>query len=92
MADSQTTPTPGKSKWSSYMLQLYTSRKAPEPLGTVEFEEIEAKAKEKLKDYGGELNSDPFDLPHSLIPSNINRRFHVCRGKRRYQYDISLQS
>jgi lactate 2-monooxygenase len=55
MADSQSTSTPGKSKWSPYMLQLYASRKGPEPLGTVDFEEIEAKAKEKLKDYGGEI-------------------------------------
>ncbi|PPQ63602.1 hypothetical protein CVT24_004462 [Panaeolus cyanescens] len=38
--------------WGSYALQLYASRKAPQPLGTVLFEEIEAKAKEKLKDCG----------------------------------------
>ncbi|KDR82554.1 hypothetical protein GALMADRAFT_237926 [Galerina marginata CBS 339.88] len=44
---------PGGNPWSGYMLDLYRSRTAPQPLGTVVFEEIEAKAKEKLKDYGG---------------------------------------
>lgn len=43
----------GVVKWSSYMLGIYLSRKAPQPLGTVVFEEIEEKAKEKLKDYPG---------------------------------------
>jgi len=33
------------------MLGIYRSRKGPKPLGTVSFEEIEAKAREKLKDY-----------------------------------------
>ncbi|KAJ6584367.1 oxidoreductase [Mycena capillaripes] len=42
-----------QSPWSGYMLGLYRSRKAPQPLGTVVFEEIEAKAKETLKDYPG---------------------------------------
>jgi len=46
-------PTIGGNPWSSYMVDLYRSRQAPQPLGTVIFEEIEAKAKEKLKDYGG---------------------------------------
>ncbi|KAF5360733.1 hypothetical protein D9756_005106 [Leucocoprinus leucothites] len=40
-------------KWSSYMLGVYTSRNGPQPLGTVVFEEIEEKAKEKLKEYPG---------------------------------------
>ncbi|KAF8073589.1 oxidoreductase [Lyophyllum atratum] len=43
----------GAANWSSYMLGIYISRKAPQPLGTVVFEEIEEKAKEKLKDYPG---------------------------------------
>ncbi|GLB38551.1 putative FMN-dependent dehydrogenase [Lyophyllum shimeji] len=43
----------GVVKWSSYMLDIYLSRQAPQPLGTVVFEEIEAKAEEKLKDYPG---------------------------------------
>ncbi|KAF8883772.1 oxidoreductase [Gymnopilus junonius] len=49
----QLEPVIGGNPWSSYMVELYRSRKAPEPLGTVSFDEIEAKAKEKLKDYGG---------------------------------------
>ncbi|KAG6816798.1 hypothetical protein H0H87_002767 [Tephrocybe sp. NHM501043] len=40
-------------KWSSYGLSIYIGRKGPEPLGTVVFEEIEEKAREKLKDYPG---------------------------------------
>ncbi|KAJ6584361.1 oxidoreductase [Mycena capillaripes] len=48
---SQNTAT--QSPWGGYMLSLYRSRKAPQPLGTVVFEEIEAKAKETLKDYPG---------------------------------------
>jgi len=39
--------------WSSYMLDIYGGGHGPQPLGTVAFEEIEAKAREKLKDYGG---------------------------------------
>ncbi|KAG5645461.1 hypothetical protein DXG03_006006 [Asterophora parasitica] len=40
-------------QWSSYMLGIYMSRKGPQPLGTVVFDEIEEKAKEMLKDYPG---------------------------------------
>ena len=36
------------------MLQIYYSRRGPQPLGTVVFEEIEAKAHKKLKDQGSE--------------------------------------
>jgi hypothetical protein len=43
----------GSNPWSSYMIDIYSGRHGPQPLGTVSFEEIEAKAREKLKDYGG---------------------------------------
>ncbi|KAJ7868768.1 oxidoreductase [Mycena olivaceomarginata] len=43
----------GNEAWSGYMLNIYRGRKGVEPLGTVVFDEIEAKAKEKLKDYPG---------------------------------------
>ena len=43
----------GENPWSSYMLQVYLGGRGPQPLGTVVFEEIEAKAREKLKNYGG---------------------------------------
>ena len=36
------------------MLQIYYSRRGPQPLGTVVFEEIEAIAHKKLKDQGSE--------------------------------------
>ena len=36
------------------MLEVYFNRRGPQPLGTVVFEEIEVKAREKLKDYGHE--------------------------------------
>lgn len=35
------------------MLEVYGSRRPPQPLGTVIFEEIEEKARQKLKDYPG---------------------------------------
>ena len=44
----------GGNPWSSYMLEVYIGRRGPQPLGTVVFEEIEAKAREKLKDCGRE--------------------------------------
>ncbi|KXN80613.1 hypothetical protein AN958_09423 [Leucoagaricus sp. SymC.cos] len=40
-------------KWSSWMLGVYVSRKGPQPLGTVVFDEIEERAREKLKQYPG---------------------------------------
>ncbi|KAJ6455451.1 oxidoreductase [Mycena sanguinolenta] len=42
-----------QSPWSGYMLNIYRGRKGVQPLGTVVFDEIEAKAKEALKDYPG---------------------------------------
>jgi hypothetical protein len=36
------------------MMEIYHGRRGPQPLGTVVFEEIEAKAREKLKDQGHE--------------------------------------
>ena len=38
-------------------IQIYRSRQGPQPLGTVMFEEIEAKAK-RLKDYPGTADHD----------------------------------
>jgi len=35
------------------MLSIYTSKRGPQPLGTVAFDEIEERAKEKLKEYPG---------------------------------------
>lgn len=40
-------------KWSTWSVNLYSSRKGPDPLGTVVFEEIEEKARQALKDYPG---------------------------------------
>ena len=36
------------------MVQVYYGRRGPQPLGTVVFEEIEEKARKKLKDQGYE--------------------------------------
>lgn len=47
-AEQQITDVP----WSSYMLSIYRSKKPP-PLGTVNMEEIEQQAREKLKDRRG---------------------------------------
>lgn len=43
----------GGNPWCSYMIGVYAGRRGPQPLGTVVFDEIEAKAREKLKNYGG---------------------------------------
>jgi len=43
----------GGNPWSSYMQEVYGGRRGPQPLGTVSFEELEEKAREKLKNYGG---------------------------------------
>ncbi|KAF8635988.1 hypothetical protein AX15_000151 [Amanita polypyramis BW_CC] len=43
-------------KWSKYKLKVYQSRKGPEPLGTVRFEEIEEKARQALKDHPGSFH------------------------------------
>ena len=51
--------------WSSYNLQIYASRKGP-PLGTLLFNELEEKAREKLKDHPSELKA----LFHRNIRSN----------------------
>ncbi|KAK7024975.1 Fmn dependent [Favolaschia claudopus] len=47
------TPPTTKNPWSTYMVSVYVGRRGPQPLGTVDFEEIEAKAQEKLKEYPG---------------------------------------
>ncbi|KAK7050535.1 Fmn dependent [Favolaschia claudopus] len=39
--------------WSTYMLDVYRGRKGVPPIGTAVFEELEAKAKDTLKDYPG---------------------------------------
>ncbi|KAG6829124.1 hypothetical protein H0H92_005598 [Tricholoma furcatifolium] len=39
--------------WSAWGLGIYQTRQGPQPLGTVVYEEIKAKAEEKLKDYPG---------------------------------------
>ena len=44
----------GGNPWSSYMIEVYRGRRGPQPLGTVAFEEIEEKARKKLKDQGCE--------------------------------------
>lgn len=49
----------GSNPWSLYMLDVYRQGRGPQPLGTVVFEEIEAKAREKLKDYGGQCCYHP---------------------------------
>jgi len=43
----------GGNPWSSFMLEVYRGRRGPQPLGTVVFEEIGEKAREKLKHCGG---------------------------------------
>jgi lactate 2-monooxygenase len=48
----------GPSKWATYMTDIYRSRKSPQPLGTVLFEEIEARAQDTLNRYHGKAQYD----------------------------------
>lgn len=41
--------------WSSYISEIYNSGRPPHPLGTVVPEEIEEKARERLKHQRGQL-------------------------------------
>ena len=68
------------------MIEIYTGRHGPQPLGTVVFEEIEAKAREKLKDYGGAFAVIYFQ---SCIRDVIARRFHVRWWKCWYKLHLS---
>lgn len=52
MADTASNPA---DIWKKYMFQIYVSRKGPQPLGTVVFEEIEEKARQILSDNRGTL-------------------------------------
>ncbi|KAF9453182.1 oxidoreductase [Macrolepiota fuliginosa MF-IS2] len=53
MSDQINVPLTTPGKWSKYMIELYMSQRGPQPLGTVVFDEIEERAKEKLKEYPG---------------------------------------
>ena len=52
--------------WGSYMVEIYTSRKPPPATGTVDFDKLEQKAREALKDHPG--MSRPC---HTPVPPNI---------------------
>lgn len=78
---------PGGNPWSSYMPDVYRGRIGPQPLGTVVFEEIEAKAKEKLKDHGGERS---YTESCSSLDDGA-RCLYVRWWKRWHQRDLSRQ-
>jgi hypothetical protein len=44
-----------QTKWSSYLIELYASRKPP-VTGTVDVDKLEANAREALKDHQGNYN------------------------------------
>ncbi|XP_006462481.1 hypothetical protein AGABI2DRAFT_119340 [Agaricus bisporus var. bisporus H97] len=50
---SSSDPSSTSNKWSQYMIGIYMSRRGPQPLGTVEYDKIEQRAQDKLKDYPG---------------------------------------
>ncbi|KAJ8081137.1 hypothetical protein PM082_017980 [Marasmius tenuissimus] len=50
---SSTLTVPEPEAWSSYMRGIYLAGIPPQPLGTVVYNEIEEKARQKLKDYPG---------------------------------------
>lgn len=58
--------------WKAYLGELYFSRKPPHPLGTVSYDEIEAQAKEKLKDIPGTKDMFiPEPQPFQLTTVNL---------------------
>ena len=57
--------TPEPSKWATFMMDIYRSQKPPQPLGTVSFDEIEARARRTLMYYPGEA-------PYITDGANIN--------------------
>ena len=72
------------------MVQVYHGRRGPQPLGTVDFEEIEAKAREKLKDYGGAFAVISYlDVFFFTSHFYTNRRFHVRWWKCWYRIHLS---
>ena len=73
------------------MLDVYRQGRGPQPLGTVVFEEIEAKAREKLKDYGGQCLLSSKCLFDHLQSVNA-RCFHVRWWKCWYIFHLSRQS
>jgi len=58
------------------MLNLYISGKAPAPLGTVDFAEIEQNAREKLAKYPGNQRAVLRAFQPLIIKSN--RRLSLC--------------
>ncbi|KAJ7124608.1 oxidoreductase [Mycena crocata] len=66
------------------MLSVYVGRRGPQPLGSVVFEELEAKAKEKLKDYPGTFSaSGTFAFFAENAGNNITYRANL-RAFERY--------
>ena len=84
-------PISSEDPWSTYMQEVYSSRRAPQPLGTVVFEEIEEKARQKLKDHPSVLQ---WLSKGSKLVSLISRsrRLPVRLWKRRYQFNPSCKS
>lgn len=81
---------PAPQIWNQYMREVYWNRKGPEALGTVSIDDIEEKAKERLKDYPGWT---PELHPISpLLKRFACRYIYVCGGKRRNGIYVSGQS
>jgi hypothetical protein len=53
LASIMTTDIQGPNKWATYLPDIYRSRNAPQPLTTVLFDEIEVRARDKLRPYPG---------------------------------------
>lgn len=72
----------GDSPWKSYMVDLYMSKKAPSPLGTVAYEEIEEKARQVLKDYPGRTSTSnsSYNVIGTNEDSSTTGAFLYCYG------------
>ena len=70
------------------MLEVYHGRRGPQPLGTVVFEEIEEKARKKLKELGYESKFTVIQMFFLRIVY-INRCFLVRWWKCWYKFHLS---
>lgn len=64
---SSSDPSSTSNKWSQYIIGIYMSRRGPQPLGTVEYDKIEQRAQDKLKDYPGEFNHRKKYLSRNVV-------------------------
>jgi hypothetical protein len=74
---SASAPSSNGNKWSQYMTEIYASRKKPQPLGTVVHDEIEIRARDKLKDYPGEFDVGKMHQLETLFEIDVGKKYQL---------------